>query len=259
MLRNTGIISITIPNTVTRIGHNAFNGCTSLTSITIPNSITTMGNYVFGGCTSLTQLPTFPVTLTTLSEGTFNGCTGLTSITIPGHFATIGNAAFAKCSNLTTVTLSEGITTIGGVCYEGSGVFASCSKITQIRLPDTLTTLGTNAFIYCTSLSEVYIPANIGNISVDYANGLRRYPPFYGCTGLRTVNFATGIENIPDNLLRNTGIVSITIPGTITRIGTNAFNGCSSLTTVTYNGSNWNGITINSGNDPLTNAYNNSN
>ena len=35
-----GLISITIPNSVTTIGFDAFGGCSGLTSITIPNSVT---------------------------------------------------------------------------------------------------------------------------------------------------------------------------------------------------------------------------
>ena len=38
----TSLTSITIPNSVTSIGEDAFNACTSLTSVTIPNSVTSM-------------------------------------------------------------------------------------------------------------------------------------------------------------------------------------------------------------------------
>jgi len=42
--------SVTIPNSVTSIGENAFYGCTGLTSITIPASVTSIGYNAFGGC-----------------------------------------------------------------------------------------------------------------------------------------------------------------------------------------------------------------
>jgi len=46
----------TIPNSVTSIESNAFEGCTSLTSVTIPNSVTSIGYYAFYGCTNLTSV-----------------------------------------------------------------------------------------------------------------------------------------------------------------------------------------------------------
>jgi hypothetical protein len=50
------LTSITIPNSVTRIGDVAFFGCTGLTSITIPNSVTRIGREAFYGCTGLTSM-----------------------------------------------------------------------------------------------------------------------------------------------------------------------------------------------------------
>ena len=52
----TGIISVSIPNSVTRIGLMTFSGCTSLTSITIPASVTHIGANAFNGCTKLSSV-----------------------------------------------------------------------------------------------------------------------------------------------------------------------------------------------------------
>ncbi|WP_242403069.1 leucine-rich repeat protein, partial [Prevotella scopos] len=46
----SSLTSVTIPNSVTTIGDNAFIGCSSLTSVTIPNSVTRIGSEAFRNC-----------------------------------------------------------------------------------------------------------------------------------------------------------------------------------------------------------------
>ena len=44
---------IDIPNTVTKIGINAFSGCAALTSVKIPDNVTSIGDFAFYGCKKL--------------------------------------------------------------------------------------------------------------------------------------------------------------------------------------------------------------
>ena len=75
----------TIPNSVARIEHESFEGCTGLTSITIPNSVTSIGGSAFSGCTGLTSL-TIPDSVTNIESDTidliFNGAFGSISAKI---------------------------------------------------------------------------------------------------------------------------------------------------------------------------------
>jgi len=53
-IRNSTIKSISIPDTVTRIGSNAFYGCTNLEKIMIPDSVVSFDSSVFAKCEKLT-------------------------------------------------------------------------------------------------------------------------------------------------------------------------------------------------------------
>ena len=56
----SGLMSVTIPNSVISIGGHAFNYCSGLTSVTIPNSVTSIGGYAFYKCSGLTRIDAYP-------------------------------------------------------------------------------------------------------------------------------------------------------------------------------------------------------
>ena len=73
--------SVIIPQSVTRIGANAFDGCTSLTIIELINNIITLAEKAFLGCISLKSIKFINNTIT-LNNDIFKGCTSLTRIEI---------------------------------------------------------------------------------------------------------------------------------------------------------------------------------
>lgn len=111
-------------NSVTSIGSNAFNYCTSLTSITIPNSVTSIGSFAFYNCTSLTSA-NIPTSVTSISERTFQKCSSLANITIPEGVTSIGSYAFYDC-NISTITIPSGVTSIGGYAFQ------SCNNLATV-------------------------------------------------------------------------------------------------------------------------------
>ena len=113
---------LTLPNSVTSIGGNAFEGCSGLTELTLPNSVTSIADDAFHGCRGLTEL-TLPNSVTSIGDGAFRGCRGLTKLTLPNSVTSIGESAFYLCSGLSKITsLAE----IPPVC--GSGVFDRVNK-----------------------------------------------------------------------------------------------------------------------------------
>ena len=100
---NSNVKKVVIEDGVTSIGTAAFSGC-GLISITIPDSVTSIENHAFAYCSNLTGI-TIPDSVTSIEIAAFYGC-GLTSITIPDSVTRIGDLAFYNCSNLQTISLS---------------------------------------------------------------------------------------------------------------------------------------------------------
>jgi hypothetical protein len=98
--------AITIPSKiaglpVTSIGDSAFFECISMTSISIPNSVTNIGRDAFGGC-NLTYVM-IPDSVTNIGRFAFEFCLRLTSVTIGKGVTNVGKGAFQRCSRLTKI------------------------------------------------------------------------------------------------------------------------------------------------------------
>ena len=127
----SGLTSITIPNSVTSIGEDAFTG-SGLTSVTIPNSVTSIGSIAFRYCSSLTSV-TIPNSVTSIGEAAFLGCTSLTSVTIPESVTSIGEAAFYGCSGLTSITCEA---STPPNCSNGNNpIFLNVNKSIPVYVP----------------------------------------------------------------------------------------------------------------------------
>ena len=75
------------------LANYVFEGCTTLESVSIPNSVTRIGEFAFRGCTTLTSI-TIPSSVTTIGNSAFSGCTGLTNVVIPSSISTINSNVF---------------------------------------------------------------------------------------------------------------------------------------------------------------------
>ena len=125
------LTSVTMPDSVTRIGGSAFTYCSGLTNITIPNSVTSIGNSAFSDCSGLTSI-TIPNSVTSIESIAFSNCNNLTKITIPDSVTSIESQAFSHCSNLTNITIPDSVTSIGQYVFDG------CRSLTNIEFKGTI-------------------------------------------------------------------------------------------------------------------------
>ena len=225
------LVSITIPDSVTSIGENAFSYSEVLASVTFGENsqLTSIGNDAFKGCTSLTSF-TIPDSITSIDRYAFSGCTGLTSITIPDGITSIDDGAFWGCTSLASIKIPEAVTSIG------LSAFYDCTSLVSITIPDSVTNIGEGAFSGCSSLTSMTVAAgntvyhSAGNCIIETATGVL----IAGCKNSVIPNdgSVTSIDRYA--FFGCTSLSSITIPDSVTSIGYSAFARCTSLASVTF-------------------------
>lgn len=263
------ISSVTIPESVVKIGNSAFGQCRKLRSVNL-NKVETIGSYAFAGC-GLQSADLNNVT--TIGKGAFVACY-LTSVAL-NAVKSVGDSAFYE-SSLSSLELGSVLENIGEGAFEKT-------QIKTVTFPNTLLTIGKNAFHEC-YLTNVTIPASVTsigtmafaenkhlrNINVDadnknYSsadgvlfdknkNELLQFPcyssldvyeipttvntideyAFCKCNGLTSITIPDGVKQINDCLFEEcSSLATVNIPNGSTYIGKYAFYGCDSLKTIT--------------------------
>ena len=237
---NTNLTAVTLAESLTTLGSNAFESCKSLKTIKIPSGVTAIPENCFREC-SLMESVSLPEGLVEIGASAFSGCQNLESVALPESLTTLGDYAFSSCKLLKMIKIPSGVTTIPNDC------FSKCSSLESVKIPEGVTDIGGSAFSGCNlnaltlpeslekikglafednrSLKSVNIPAKVKTIEQQ---------AFYNC-GLTELVIPEGVQAIGYHAFFNNSLQNLTLPSTITSIGNSAFRSNKNLQSITCN------------------------
>lgn len=258
----SALTTLVIPNTVTKIGKNAFKE-SGLTQITLPESLTTIEASAFYKTKletitipkNVTKIPTdcfyqcenliramFPNTLTTIDARAFRGCSNLANIDIPTSLETIGIGAFGDCKNLKLTNLfrfPDSMKELGGAAFE------NCTQlgINQLIFPGKMENVNIGGFKNCDvthviveeGAKKVSLPSNKYIKSITLPKTVCELVGYLDAVELESfvIDEEAPLTEIGAlTFFRSTKLKSFICPKSVTKIGGMAFSECSALETV---------------------------
>lgn len=210
-------------------GGDLYIGGSKVTEIAISRDIKEIKRYAFYKCNSITSV-TIPASVTDIGEFAFGYCANLQTVTVADNskLESIGRFAFDGCANLQTVTLADNskLESVGDCAFSG------CNKLTEITIPESVTYIGKSAFEYCPNLQPSKIENNVKYLGNSQNPYLYLWKESDKTITKFTIKEKTKIigSNVFDGC---SSLTSITIPAGVTTIGEHAFNECGSLTSIT--------------------------
>lgn len=134
----------------------------------------------------------------------------------------IDDSAFGGCGLLTSVTIPDGVTSIGKRAFSG------CSSLTSVTIGSGITSISASAFLGCDLLTDIYITDIAAWCGIEFGDALSDSAKLYLNNELVTdLVIPDGVTSIGDYAFSGfTSITSVTIPDSVTSIGRGTFSGC---------------------------------
>lgn len=262
---------IVIPNTVAKIGDEAFKGNKKVTGVIIPGSVVDIGNNAFEACENLKKVaftnPGEARNNLLIRLSAFKDCTKLTDVEIPARVKQIVGNIFKGCTSLMEIKVNannpyyfaqDGVL-FGPALVEYSPKYDDnyvllaypAGRQGAYSIPSTvhgktIDQVWTSGFEGAASLTDITIPASIGRLGtaafestglthVTIPDTVQQVDPavFQNCTSLVSVKLPEGITEIDQYLFANCiSLQNVDMPDTITKINIYAFHNCTSLTSL---------------------------
>ena len=233
----SALTSISLPDTTTYVGDRAFMGCLALESAKLSSSLTIINPYVFCNCPSLSDLAIPPMMLS-IGTNAFYFCSGLTEVELPALLGSLGGNAFNGCTGLqkvvflstTTSIANSSITagaTICGISGSSADKFATKQGFTFEAFEGGTTEDGLS---WAISPRGDLVISGAGDM-LDYAAGSA---PWYDLASkITSVKIGIGVSRIGSYAFYGcTSVTKLTMSSTVLEIGEGAFSGCKKLSEV---------------------------
>lgn len=246
--KDKGFGILNYKNNITQIGSFGFgDSAVRLKKVILPDGVTIIGINCFNGCSNLEEV-NFPEGLKTIQIGSFNN-TNLKEIILPESVDTIENTSFINIPNLTKLVIKSPIN-------EGGNINNNCPNLEIIEFPNDATTFNRIKFEGTNIKGTIIIPDGITEIKDRKFNNCKyieeiKFPTtglskignfaFCNCINLKNVNAGKGVNGVIEEIgndafefCRNLNMTS-DLNGwyyisKINTIGNNAFGGCINLT-----------------------------
>lgn len=217
----TDLKSVTLPDSITAIGEQAFYLCTSLRSLELPSSLTAIGDGAF--YTTAVASVDVPGGVSSIPARCFAGCTGLVQVSLPHGLSSIADGAFEGCSSLTIVIndsnldIRPGDSGNGGVALHAVSVHRSGEDGSEIRVVN-----GDDTFLFSRDGGSY-------ELTNFFGRGEVRLPESFTYGSDTVTNYSLD----KNTFAWNGDVTSVTIPGSVRSIPSEAFKNCTSLESIT--------------------------
>ena len=179
--------TITIPDSVTKIGEGAFANVDGLKTIIIPGTVKEISTNAFQSNNTLENV-ILKEGIETIGIGAFCDCRNLKYISLPESLTTINYRAFYCCRNLLEISIPSNIEAIPDLAFSG------CNKLNKVVFKgDKVKTIGREAFFGC-AFSDFTITKNVESIYIS---------SFNKCSKLETINIETPNFTYESGMLLN--------------------------------------------------------
>ena len=209
--------AVTVPGSVrgvqvTAVADGAFAG-TLVRHVELPESVSRIGAEAFAACERLVVC-TFPEALTDIGRDAFRGTFWLNKQQKTSEPVTAGHVLIdaSKCKGV--VRLSEGITAIAPYAFSGN------TALTGVRFSSGLKVIGEGAFSGCTAIKQLSIPKSVTKLPAEMCAG---------CSAMLGLILPDTLTEIGAGAFRETALEYLTLPESITDIAPEAFSGCGKL------------------------------